>query len=255
MSSEAETGIHLGSRRTEYVFVLRALFDKRTPNRWPLLLLILILVIFIGWISVDSDCGWFIALLFFVGGTYAVWRLWPLKVVLYERGMTYSDRKGIRRVSWRHIEQVCRAVPDNGLGQYIIRTKNGEKLSLGFSLLKYTELGQAIEEGVHHVLQPKYLAIIQSGQRIPFGPLALDNTGLYFKQKHISWGEVSSIKRQPPGVLVPRVLFITPEGATPVVVIREKQKLLAWASVKEEKIPNVYTFYNFVSLFHRDQVD
>jgi hypothetical protein len=250
MSSKAETGIHLGSRKSEYIFVFRALLDRRMPNRWPLLLLILVYVIGVGWIVADSDCGMYIALLLCVGGIYVVWRLWPIKVVLYERGITYSDRKGIRRVSWNQIEQVWRTVPNNGLGRYDIQTKSGEKIALSYTLFKYAELGKSIEEGVHQVLQPKYLAVIQSGQRITFGPFGLDNRGVYFNQKHIPWDKVSSIITQPP-----KFLFSTVEGMTPAVVIKEKQKLLTWARVKEEKIPNVYTFYNLVSLFHRGQAD
>jgi len=58
------------------------------------------------------------------------------------------------------------------------------------------QLGNEIVKGSSIALFPRYWQALQSGQRLTFGPLALDKQGLYSGNKSLQWSEIKAIKIQ-----------------------------------------------------------
>ena len=117
---------------------------------------------------------------------FTAWRNWSLTTALYENGFAYNDRKGLRQVRWDQIEAVWQSIIKhyrNGIyigttHVYTVRTSDGQKIVLDDRFKKVEDLGNAVLQGSSNALWPKYWQSVQSGQRVTFGPLALDSQKL-----------------------------------------------------------------------------
>ena len=171
---------------------------------------------------------------------YNVWRNWPLRAALYENGFAHFDRKGLKQVRWEQIEAVWQRVTKhytNGVytgttHHYTVQAQNGVKLVLDDQLAKVEDLGNAIQAGAAKSLWPKYVAALQAGQRLVFGPLALDANGLYASKKALQWKDIKAIRI-----------------ARGIISIKKEGGWFNWASATVPQIPNFYIFYELVARF------
>ena len=87
-----------------------------------------------------------------------------------------------------------------------------------------------MQNGVASVLYPRYVQALKNGQKITFGPLAMDQTKLYSGNKELTWAEVPTVK-------VDRGI---------ISVKKEGKGWFNWTSVSVPQIPNFYVFLSIL---------
>jgi hypothetical protein len=173
-------------------------------------------------------------------GAFSAIRNWALGVALYEGGFALKDRQGIKQVRWNDIESVWQDVTNHyryGIKVsttylYTIQTADKTKIKLDNKYPKIGDLGKAISIGATNALLPKYIASINSGQRVTFGPLALDRAGMYLGNKALTWQEIKAVKI-----------------AQGIISVKKEGGWFNWATVTVPQIPNFFVFYDLVSRF------
>jgi len=250
------TVVGLGPMKTEYLYSGRAkwfslIFGLIFFFASPLLVLLAAYLAYDAYnqhgIRPAEQAG--IAPLFLAGITFVigalvlfnVWRNWPLAAALYENGLAYNDRKGMQQVRWDQIESVWQSIVKhyhNGVytgttHTYTVRTNDGQKIILDDRFKKVEDLGNAVLKSSSNALWPKYWQMAQSGQRIPFGPLALDNQKIYSGKKELLWSDIKAIKIQ--------------RGV--ISVSKKDGGWFAWTTASVPQIPNFYVFYELVGRF------
>lgn len=184
----------------------------------------------------------FVVICFGLGAAilFSVWQNWTLAAALYENGVALNTRKGVQQVAWADVNAVWQAVTKhytNGVYTgtthiYTVQSNTGEKLVFNDSLGKgVEELGRAIQTGAAAALFPRYWQALQNGQKLQFGPLALDKTNLYSGKKELPWAQIPSIKIEKGNISVKK----------------DGKGWFNWAAVSVPQIPNFYIFYELVS--------
>lgn len=169
---------------------------------------------------------------------YEAWRNWNLAAALYEGGFAVVGKNGVQQVAWVDVNAVWQSITKhyrNGIYTgtthvYTLTTKDNQKFVLDDKLNKVEELGSAIQKEVSNTLWPGYVAAINNGQRLTFGPLALDKEGLYSGKKSIAWKEIKAIKLQ--------------QGT---ISVKKEGGWFNWASVTVPQVPNFFIFYELIS--------
>ena len=183
-----------------------------------------------------------VALVAFVIGVAALaeaWRLWPIAARLYEDGFAFYSRRGLQVVQWSQVESVLQSVTrhyTNGVYTgtthlYTVQTRDKTKVLLDDKLgKKVEELGRAIQMGASNALFPGYVHALQSGERLQFGPLGLDQNKLYTANKEIAWGEIKAIRIS--------------KG---VISVKKDKGWFSWTTVTVPRIPNFFIFWELIS--------
>ena len=170
-----------------------------------------------------------------------IWRNWRLAAALYENGIAYQSRTGVQQANWSDVTAVWQQVTrhyTNGVytgttHRYTLQTNTSQKIVLDDRLgKKVEELGKAVQSAVSNSLYPRYLTAIQNGQRLDFGPLAMDNQKLYAGKKELRWDEIKAVKIN--------------KG---LISIKKDKGWLSWANVTVPQIPNFFIFYDLVGRF------
>lgn len=173
-------------------------------------------------------------------GLFSAWRNWPLAVALYENGFAYNDRKGLKQVHWNNVDAVWQSITKhyrNGIYTgttylYTIQTKDKQRVVLDNKFAKIEDLGNAITRGSASALFPHYIQALQQGQRLTFGPLAIDPNGIYSGNKALRWDEIKGIKIH--------------QGA---ISVKKEGGWLNWATATVPQIPNFLIFYDLIGRF------
>lgn len=168
---------------------------------------------------------------------YEGWKNMPVAAQLYEAGLAYYDRQGLRRMTWENVDAVWQAVTRhyrNGVYTgtthvYTVRAQDGTRIVLDDKLDKVEELGNAIQDSVSRVLYPRYAAALNNGQRLTFGPLAIDRQGIYAGNKSLMWNEIKAIKI-----------------AQGNISVKKEGGWFNWASATVPQIPNFFVFYSLI---------
>ena len=62
------------------------------------------------------------------------------------------------------------------------------------ALANAVQLGAGLQRGVSTALWPRYVQSLQAGERLKFGPLAMDGERIYAGGKSIPWSEVEAVR-------------------------------------------------------------
>ncbi|MBI3242609.1 MAG: hypothetical protein HYZ49_09990 [Chloroflexi bacterium] len=170
-------------------------------------------------------------------GLYSAWRNWPLAAALYDNGFAYNDRNGFKQVRWDNIDAVWQNITKhyrNGIYTgttylYTVQTKDKQRIVLDNKFKKIEDLGNAIISGSATALFPRYLQALQQGQRLTFGPLAIDPNGIYSGNKSLRWDEIKGIKIH--------------RGT---ISVKKEGGWFNWATAGVPQIPNFLIFYNLI---------
>lgn len=171
----------------------------------------------------------------------SVWRSWNLAAALYEHGFAFRGRGPVTQVRWDEIDAVWQSVTKhyyNGIYTgtthiYTVQTKGGQKLVMDDKLGKDIEvMGRALQNGSANLLLPRYWQSLQMGQKLTFGPLALDRDKLYAGKKELPWNEIKAIKIERGNI-----------------AIKKDKGWFNWASATVPQIPNFFVFYELVGRF------
>lgn len=176
-----------------------------------------------------------------VGGflLFHTWRSWPIAAALFEKGVGYRDRKGARALAWGDFDAVWQSITKryvNGVYAgtthiYRARVRGGETLVFDDRLRDVSALGEAVVKATASALLPAALRAYEAGERVNFGPIALDRGGLHSGGKSLPWAEVKAVKIERGQISVDR------DG-----------KWFAWTRATVPQIPN---FYVLVTLLDR----
>ena len=159
---------------------------------------------------------------------------------LFEHGVALASGEKVQQAAWSDIQAVyVRVVKLRRLfvtyakrHLYTVVMRSGTRLDFGDTLGKDVEqLGNAIQKAVAQAQFPVYWEALRQGQRVTFGPLALDQQKLYVNKQELPWAEVRGVKLDNGRVWVEK----TGKG------------WLRWEAVSVPQIPNVLVFYELVS--------
>lgn len=173
-------------------------------------------------------------------GLFQSWRNWGLAAALYEGGFAYHDRKGLRQIKWGDIDATWQSITKYyryGIHTgttyiYTIQLNDKSRIVLDNKFPKIESLGKAITNGSANALFPRYVAALKSGQRVTFGPIAMDINGLYSGNKSLQWKDIKAIK--------------TSQG---IISVRKEGGWFNWATVTVPQVPNFWVFLDLVSRF------
>jgi hypothetical protein len=182
-----------------------------------------------------------VAVVFLPLGLWAlfnVWRNWGVSAALYENGLAYNDRTGLRQIRWDQVDGVWQQVTKhyyNGIYTgtthlYTLQTSDGQKMKFDDKFAKVEELGTGIQKYVSNALYPRYVQALNNGQKVTFGPLAIDREGIYNGNKSLKWAEIKAVKIQ-----------------SGTISIKKEGGWFNWASVSVPQVPNFWIFYELVS--------
>lgn len=248
--------IGLGNLKTEYKNSgrrrwIRLIFGVLCLLATPFLLLLTAFVAYQAYNDsgqykvVDSAIipliGALVAFLIGIAIVVSAWRSWGLAAALFENGVAYQSRTGLQQSNWADVTAVWQRVTrhyTNGVYTgtthvYTLQTNTGQKIVFDDRLGKgVEELGKAVQRGARNALFPRYFTAVQNGQRVDFGPLALDNQKLYAGKKELPWGEIKAVKIS--------------KGQ---ISIQKEKGWFNWASVTVPQVPNFFIFYDLVGRF------
>ena len=172
---------------------------------------------------------------------FSAWRSWKLAAALYEHGVAFIERGPVQQFRWDEVDAVWQAITKhyyNGVYTgtthiYTVQLKGGKKVVLSDKYGKDIEqLGRGLQQGTAELLLPRYWQGLQTGQKLTFGPLALDRDKLYAGKKELSWTEIKAIKIDRGNI-----------------AIKKDQAWFNWASATVPQIANFYVFLELVSRF------
>lgn len=173
-------------------------------------------------------------------GIVGAWRTWKQAVGLFENGFAFADRAGIVQYRWEDIKTVNFSITKiyrygihtGTTYHYTLSPHNAKAVILDNRFSNIAALGDAILKGTTVANFPRYWQALQSGERLSFGPLAIDRQGMYSGRKAIAWNEVMAVRIS--------------QG---IISIKKAGGWLNWAGVSVSQVPNFYIFYELVGRF------
>jgi len=132
---------------------------------------------------------------------------------------------------WSDIRDVYAYVNPVGVKCRLV-TQDDRKLQIDTSVKDSKKLEEGVRKAILDHLLPPALEAFERGNTLTFGPLRLDQSYLYYKDKRLSWNEVAKMK----------LLYNAYTRAVQFEVNAAGSVLLPWCSVKMQDIPNVDVF-------------
>ena len=165
-------------------------------------------------------------------------RNWKTAAAVYEHGLALHDPSGLRQFRWDAVDEVRQSVTNyyrNGVHTdtiyvYTVRTNDGQTFKFNNRFAQIEALGDAIQRNVSAALLPRHVQALNSGQRLSFGPLAIDRQGLYAGDTSLSWAEIAAVKLQNGAIAIKQVAADSCD----------------WAPLKLAQVPNFWIFFQIV---------
>ncbi len=146
-----------------------------------------------------------IALVLFVAGSLALaaaYRNWLKSAVLYEGGMAFADRHGLRAWRWDEIEELHSSVTRHYFSaiytgtshRYIVTHRDGHMVTLDDDLQRVDRLAANLRERLVPVLYQRSAEAFNRGQEVTFGPVTVSKAvGLGAGKKAYLWTEIAAV--------------------------------------------------------------
>jgi hypothetical protein len=140
-------------------------------------------------------------LLFGILAAVNAYQSWNKSVVVYEKGLAYSDNKGIQTWGWHEVEWFFFSITKhyhNGIYTgtsylYTLQKADGSKLKLDNKFKKVEALGQLVGQKVAPIQYDRLLQKFRSGQTVVLGPIAISKDCITMGKKNYPWGEVEQV--------------------------------------------------------------
>lgn len=140
----------------------------------------------------------------FLFGIWAVvnaYQSWNKSIVVYEKGLAYSDNKGVQTWGWHEIEWFFVSITKhyhNGIYTgttylYTLQKTDGSKLRLDNKFKKIQMLGQLVGQKVAPLQYDKLLQKLRNGQTVVLGPVAINKDNITIGKKCYLWSEVEQV--------------------------------------------------------------
>lgn len=142
-------------------------------------------------------------ILFLLGAGLAVSAFvnWNKAAVVYEKGLAYNDRKGLRAWRWDEINHFFMAITKhyyNGIPTgttyvYTLRKTDGSQIKLDNKFAGIQELGKAIQQGVFPLQYERLVQALKNGQTVALGSVILSKDEIVIGKKAFPWAEVEQV--------------------------------------------------------------
>lgn len=185
------------------------------------------------------------AMLFLMGVVLVVssWFTWTVTAALFEHGVALRTPQGVRPAAWTDITAIyVRVVRQPGwltaplTHCYTVETQTGEPLVFDDRVgEEVRQLGNALQLAVANTHFGRYWDAYQSGQRVSFGPLALDKQKVYVHDQELPWAVIRSVKIEQGSVWIEKL----------------DQGWIRWTAVSVPDVPNLLIFQNLVGRLTR----
>jgi hypothetical protein len=153
--------------------------------------------------------------------------------VVYAEGLAAASADSHEFMAWRDVQELANVWA--GMDRQLTLTDAaGRKLVIDRGLAEEGELTLAIHQRVHAVQLPKALARIKAGETVSFGPFAVSQRGLKYKDKATTWNDIASMEVHA-GKGGRRLTIYTTDG------------WLAWCWHDLNDVPNDDTFFDVLS--------
>jgi hypothetical protein len=151
---------------------------------------------------------WIVAgVLFFVALmlAWSVFNNWKKAAVVYQNGLAYRDRKGMRAWRWDEFGSMTSAVTKhytNGIytgttHTYTLTKRNGESFKLNDTITEVEKLANEIRQHIFPLLYDLYAQAYNQGQALIFGPVKLSKAeGIRIGKKVYAWNEIEQVAIQ-----------------------------------------------------------
>lgn len=130
---------------------------------------------------------------------------WQKAAVVYQNGLAYRDRKGVRAWNWHEINALTSAVTKhytNGVYTgtthvYTLINKDGQKMVLNDSLQEVEALAGEVRKHIFPLLYDEYTQAYNTGQVCSFGPVKISKAeGIQVRNKAYPWQDISEVSIQ-----------------------------------------------------------
>jgi hypothetical protein len=126
---------------------------------------------------------------------------WNKSVVVYDKGLAYSDNKGIQTWGWHEVELFYVAITKHyhsGIYTgttylYTLQKADGVRLKFDNKFKKIESLGQFVGQKVASYQYDRLLQKLRSGQMVQLGPIAINKDAISVEKKAYPWGEVELV--------------------------------------------------------------
>jgi hypothetical protein len=140
-------------------------------------------------------------LLFGILAGVNAYQSWNKLVVTYEKGLAYSDNKGVQSWGWHEVELFFASITKhyrNGIYVgttylYTLQKADGSRIKLDNKFKKIETLGQFIGQKVAPLQYDKLLQKLRSGQTVVLGPIAISKDNISIGKKCYPWSEVEQV--------------------------------------------------------------
>lgn len=140
-------------------------------------------------------------LLFGILAAVNAYQSWNKSVVVYEKGLAYSDNKGVQTWGWHEVEWFFFSITKhyhNGIYTgttylYTLQKADGSKLKLDNKFKKVEALGQFVGQKVAPIQYDRLVQKLRSGQTVVLGPIAISKDYITLGKKNYPWGEVEQV--------------------------------------------------------------
>ena len=180
-------------------------------------------IVFIALVSVFGV----LALVFFGMGLYS--RSHTLILFPDALARTVEDAPEIFR--WGDVSEVYSFINPVAPKCRIV-AQDGRKLEIDVSVKDGKQLGQTVQQTLFDRMLPAAVAAFDAGQTLTFGPLRLDQTFLYHKNKRLAWNEIAKMQ----------LLYNAYTRSIQFEVSATGSSFLPWCVVRTQDIPNLNVF-------------
>jgi hypothetical protein len=155
----------------------------------------------------------------------------PITVAVYPHGFAYQRGKHLDFCTWERITTfwsyrycVPNVVPRI---KYWVTRDDGAIFAFKDSRLhNVEELAGTIYAHVRDRLLAPALAAFNAGERVEFGPIAIDRQGLAYRGEHLTWDRIEEAHADTEGDFV----------------VKKRGKTYAWCELSTARIPNFWVF-------------
>jgi hypothetical protein len=126
---------------------------------------------------------------------------WNKSAVVYEKGLAYSDNKGLQTWGWQEVELFYVAITKhyhNGIYTgttylYTLKKADGSRLKLDNKFKQIEALGRLAGQKVAPYQYDRLLQKLRNGQTVQLGPIAIDKESIAVGKKTYPWNEVEQV--------------------------------------------------------------
>jgi hypothetical protein len=173
----------------------------------------------------------FLALVFAGIGIYAP----PsYTVMLFPDGLARTGGPTAEIFRWSDVKELYLCVHPVA-GKHRIVAKDGRQLEINASIKDGKKLGQTVQQALYERMLPAATRALDRGETLTFGPLGLDHSFLYYKDKKLSWNEITKVS-----------LLYNAYTRSFQFEVKAASGLLPWCVVQSQNIPNLDVFKTLV---------